>query len=283
MIVRLLWGLSLISLLLDLCFTYSVLALIRDMNHATSSPFFVGANWSGRTNILQSSSGVERVKRVLSRRNIGSPCCLSSAVLAVFHKRFSFVPLPLPFIPTTSIPILSNPSLSYGINLGILSFLSQSIHPVAGVVFGTLSGMLWSSNLTSFLIEAYWSNGSIILFIVLSLVSLKAAECPFVPCIDHVSWDRYGREIQSEQEDQGTLALSSNDDPSSDSDEDSIFLESQERQQDGSMPFFHGENDDEEDESVEGESYPLLPLNHTDGLYNATTMRSRRTLREGTI
>ena len=99
------------------------------------------------------------------------------------------MPLPIiPFIPTASIPILSIPSLSYAINLGTLFYLSQPIHPVASVIFGTLSGMLWNSNITTFLAEPYWSNGVILMYIAFSVFSLKASDSPLVPFFDFVSW-----------------------------------------------------------------------------------------------
>eukprot|EP00980_Cylindrotheca_fusiformis_P006151 scaffold1319_cov126-Cylindrotheca_fusiformis.AAC.40 len=70
---RLLWGLAIVALILDLSFTYFVLSILRDMNFGTSSPFLVGANWASRRSDISAptSHGIERVKKMLTRRTIG--------------------------------------------------------------------------------------------------------------------------------------------------------------------------------------------------------------------
>lgn len=67
---RLLWGLTVVALVLDLLFTHYVLSFVRDMNYGTSSPFVTGANWASRRSQF-GSRGTERVKRILTRRTIG--------------------------------------------------------------------------------------------------------------------------------------------------------------------------------------------------------------------
>jgi hypothetical protein len=287
-----LWGLAVVALVLDVSFTHYVFSVVRDMNYGTSSPFLMGANWANRRNEFgRTSRGVERVKRILTHRTIGSLTLVTSGVLAIFQNRFPFVPLPiLPFL-STRIPLLSSPAFSYALCLGILSLLSHPVHPLASIFCGTLSGMLWASNVTSFLMEPYWSNGIIIVYAVLCALSLKASGSVFVPCVDHVPWDSHGHMTQMQQEEssvQSSFVLDSS--SHSDSSTDSTFEESSERPQ-ATLPLFTNQEDeihhslpsvgglgDDEDES---EYYPLVaqnaattvdPSNNT----NAATMRSRR-------
>jgi hypothetical protein len=70
---RLLWGLAVVALVLDVSFTYYVLSIVRDMNYGTSSPFLMGANWASRRNseFGRTPRGIEGVKRTLTHRTIG--------------------------------------------------------------------------------------------------------------------------------------------------------------------------------------------------------------------
>jgi hypothetical protein len=183
---RALWGLTLVAMALDLGFTGYVLRMIRDMNHATSAP--TGA--SSRPEV------VRQVESVLCHRTMGGLTTTTCAALALFRHQFPFIPIQvLPLVLPTWIPLLSIPSISYAFAISILLALNQSVHPIASVIFGTLSGVLWSPlNLTNFLVEDYWSNGTILAYLFASLFSLKAAGASsWVPCIDHVSWDDQGQ------------------------------------------------------------------------------------------
>ena len=153
-------------------------------------------------------------------------------------------------------------------------------------MFGTLSGMLWSSNITIFLAEPYWSNGVILMYIAFSVLSLKASDSPLVPFVDFVSWDRNGRSIETQQQEGGqvTLSNSSNNTHSSDSDDESSdFLQNQERSREETLPMFY-------DESSNPEIHYRLPLvgglvDEDNGildplLSNENTMRSRRNPRD---
>lgn len=189
---RLLWGLGLVAFLLDLCFTFSMLNMVRDMNHATSSPFLMGASLSSRV-ATSPTVVIQQVEKLLTHRTMGSLTIVTSALLVVFRHTFPFVPLQiLPFLEHTRFALLFVPPFTYGVCVTILLWLSHPVHPISAVVCGTLSGMLWTTNLTSFLMNPYWSNGSIAFYLILSIVSLKASGSAWIPCVDYVSWNARG-------------------------------------------------------------------------------------------
>jgi hypothetical protein len=208
---RLLWGLTLVAFLLDLWFTFTVLSMVRDMNHATSSPFLMGASLtsSGRSRSRSASSRPAvaqqlQLERLLSRRSIGSLTIVTSALLVIFRDRFPYVPLQVvPFLEarTHLLPVVFDldlnfdvpPPFTYGLCVALLLVLSYPVHPIASVACGTLSGMLWTSEVTSFLVQPYWSNGSIACYLMVCLLSLKASGSSWIPCVEYVSWDARGR------------------------------------------------------------------------------------------
>ena len=139
--------------------------------------------------------------------------------------------------------------------------------------------MLWSSNITTFLAEPYWSNGVILMYIAFSVLSLKASDSPLVPCVDFVSWDRNGRSIEIQQQEVGT-----NNNHSSDSDDESSdFLQNQEHlREEETLPLFYDEGSNPEIHhrlplvgGLDEDDEILNPL-----LNNENTMRSRRNPRD---
>lgn len=184
---RALWGLTLTGFVLDVGFTGCVLRMVRDLNYGTSN----STQSATRPEVIQ------QVESFLCRRTLGGLTTTTSAALALFRFHFHFVPIQLfPLLPTW-LPILSIPSISYALAITILLALNHSTHPIASIIFGTLSGLLWSQDMTSFLAEPYWSNGTVFAYIFLCGLSLRATASSFVPCIDFVSWDDQGRRIQT--------------------------------------------------------------------------------------
>ena len=209
---RLLWGLALVAFSLDLLFTFYVLSMIRNMNHATSSPFLLGASLTSTSTSSTSTSrpAIQQFERILTHRTIGSLTIVTSALLVVFRDTFPYVPLQVfPFLELHDtnlvLPLVVFhdvlPPLTYFLCLCILVALSYPVHPIASVAYGTISGMLWASDLTSFFIQPYWSNGSIAFYLILCILSLKASGNPFIPCVEHVSWDSRGRMIANQDDD----------------------------------------------------------------------------------
>lgn len=192
---RVLWAVTWTGLVMDLGFTFTVLNMLRDTNYfssAASAPFAMGLT----TSTNDTTPPVARqVERVLVQRSIGSLATTTCAVLFVFRDHFD-VPIPaIPFLPTIW-PLLSNPTISYTLAVGLLLVLSHPIHPVAGVTCGTLAGLFWVSGWTNFLADPYWSNGSIVAYVALCLLAFKANNIVYLPCIDYVSWDSRGEIIE---------------------------------------------------------------------------------------
>lgn len=158
----------------------------------------------------------------------------------MFHHRFPTAPISvLPFVNANYIFFVT-PAVAYAFCLGVLSFLSHSAHPYSAVISGACAGFTWSSNLSSFIMEHYWANGSFFIYILLCMLSLKAAESSFIPCIDSMPWDSDGR-LPDSRDDFGFSSLSrhdsqsnSNFDPPVEHDED---LE-------GNLQFYSTTNDE---------------------------------------
>eukprot|EP00980_Cylindrotheca_fusiformis_P006152 scaffold1319_cov126-Cylindrotheca_fusiformis.AAC.41 len=231
------------------------------------------------------------IERVLCANLLFSLTLVTSAVLAVFQNSFPFIPLPvIPFV-SSQIPILSIPSFSYALCLGILSLLSHSVHPFMGIFCGTISGMLWASNITSFLIEPYWSNGALVFYALLCALSLKSSGSSFVPCIDLAPWDSSGRMIHAQEQEEESASPTAGD--LSNHSDSSTHSTSEEGAQDG-LPLFSNLEDDhhrspigrmsslENDlESDTNEYYPLTTRNGSStadasNTNSTATMRSRR-------
>jgi len=178
------------------------------MNYGTSSPLLVMP--SG----VQASAGVPRVERLLLHRSMGSLTIVSAGVLTVFVNRFPNVPVSiLPFLNAHHLFFVS-PPIAYAFCLGVLSFLSHSAHPFSGVLCGACSGLAWYGNLSTFMVESYWANGSFLIYILLCALSLKAAESSFVPCIDHKPWDTNGRLSETQEPNYHQISYSSRQDSS---------------------------------------------------------------------
>jgi hypothetical protein len=74
--------------------------------------------------------------------------------------------------------------------------------------------MLWSTGLLTFLAEEHWGSALLVWLLLLSLLSLKADPqwAAWVPCFDHIAWDRNGRLVpvdgQQQQQQRWTSSLS---------------------------------------------------------------------------
>lgn len=146
----------------------------------------------------------------------------------------------LPFVNAHYIFFVT-PAVSYAFCLGVLSFLSHSAHPYSAVISGACAGLTWSSNLSSFMMEHYWANGSFLIYILLCMLSLKAAESSFIPCIDSKPWDSDGR-LPDSQDDKFFFSSSSRHDSQSNSDFDSPGEHDEDLE--GNLRFYSTTNDE---------------------------------------
>lgn len=163
-----------ISFLLELRFTHNLLQTSRAV---------VGLD-SGTPSVSES-------RRYAKHRTMGTPTMLTAALLLTYYCCFPFVPIPvLPFLPVSR---RMDVGLSYFICYTLLTALSWKSHPLTCVLFGMLSGFLWTLGITSFLGEVYWSACIIAGIVVASLLSLRVSHGGWLPWIDYVAWDDRGR------------------------------------------------------------------------------------------
>jgi hypothetical protein len=92
----------------------------------------------------------------------------------------------------------------------ILTMLASPFH-LLGSFFGSVSGIFYISDITTFLVQPYWNNFLLVTIIAGCCFSLKAhvmTSCDttnddYLPCIDHVSsswWNSTTRQQQQEQQ-----------------------------------------------------------------------------------
>jgi len=161
-------GLAVVALLLELKLTHLILQITRN-----SEP-------------IQNS----RMRRLFSNRSMGSLTGLSAAIMVRYR-------LLIPYVPLQVFPILStswmDATVSYCFAFLLLTLLSWKTHPATSVWFGTVSGVLWTIGITSWLGEAYWGCLLIIWILVASLLSLHGSSHTWTPFVDYVAWDYRGR------------------------------------------------------------------------------------------
>lgn len=230
---RFLWTMTWTGLALDLGFTYLALTTLREMNYGRSAPF---ATRFWATSSTANPAVARQVEFALVRRSVGGATITTCAAIFVFRELFD-VPIPVvPFL-STQLPVLDNPSISLFFIIVALLVLSHPTHPVAGVSCGTCAAVLWTSGCTTFLVEPYWSNGSIVVYVILCVMACKANNSAYLPCIDSVPWNC-----------RGELICDSN----SSNHYDQVLSRSIPTQRDdyGLMPSFPGEDDMSSQNSV---------------------------------
>jgi hypothetical protein len=226
--VRLLFGLTVVGLCLDLILTYYILSLLRRANHAISSPITSTTSYMGGTidnddhdeqvqriiyigdddggNIhasLSSSSSLHLPQeRLVTRRPISSVTLLTSSLLWIVASVFPTIPLDiLPGLSRTSMGStllwILGPTMSHVLCLVLLGTLSWSAHPLTSILCGSAAGWLYLHGVLSFVLEdPYWNLGLVLVVVILCLISLKAHESPHVPCIDSVALNHHGRVVR---------------------------------------------------------------------------------------
>jgi hypothetical protein len=182
---RVLLGLALIGVLLELRVTHNLLRNISSIYIA-----YQAADPTTARSILQT-------QQTLLNQGMGTLTVLTSGVLVLFHSTFPHIPIQLFPCMNSTVRWWWNPFMSFWCGLCVLTTLSWKFHPVRSVLYGTLSGCLWSSGLLSFLGESYWGNSMIIFVTLLCLLSMKADTSDsrwvdWLPCIGYVGWDHRG-------------------------------------------------------------------------------------------
>ena len=138
-------------------------------------------------------AGERNSAEILCLHKTQSLTIVSTGVLTVFQNHVHKTPISMvPFV-NANLLFIVNPSIAYAFCLGVLFFLSRSAHPFSAVICGACAGLTWSANLSSFMMEVYWANGSFLFYILLCMVSLKASKSSLVPCIDYKPWDSNGQ------------------------------------------------------------------------------------------
>lgn len=140
------------------------------------------------------ADAIQRIRKKLLHRTMGTLTVASTAVLLIFRSEFLHVSVQiLPFFPNPF--FLNNPSWTCTLCIMVLLWLSRGSHSGFGVLSGSIVGIIWSTGWFNFLAEGHWGSGLLVWLILLSLLSLKADPqwAAWVPCIDHIAWDRDGR------------------------------------------------------------------------------------------
>lgn len=157
------------------------------------------------------ADAMQRIRKKLLHRTMGTLTVVSTAVLLIFRSEFIYVPLQIiPFFPNPF--FLNDPSWTCTICIMVLLWLSNGSHSGFGVLSGSVVGMIWSTGWLTFIAEGHWGSGLLVWLILLSLLSLKADPqwAVWIPCIDHISWDRDGRlvPVDGQQQQGWTSSLS---------------------------------------------------------------------------
>lgn len=204
---RVLLGLTIVALLLELRLSHNVLGMNR---------------------VDSASRNVVSTRRAILNRSIVTPTMLTSALLVLYRGEFPFVAIKiLPFVPTFR---GVDPALSFFSCIVLLVTLSWKSHPVTSVVCGTLSGLLWTAGFTSFLANVYWSSCLLFVLTIMCALSMRSSSphrlAAYVTCVDYVAWDQRGVIRQEEeQQQQGELNAEQQqqqDGDGSDNDEDQV-------------------------------------------------------------
>lgn len=181
---RVLVGMSLVSVLLEVASLRRLLSLTRES-----------------TGTAAASTGTSSLHRRLLDRGVCTFTSTASAVIVVFGAHF-------PNVPFDALPFFRGGGQR--MCLALLLLVSARLQPITGVLYGMLSGMLWSAGLTSWLGTSYWGNCMLVTIGLGCLLSLRA-ECgarvdgsasrslqqqssldsraKLLPFIDYVSWD----------------------------------------------------------------------------------------------
>ena len=209
---RVLVGLSLVAMGLELACTRYLLI--------HTSPIAISLNGSGTVDQGGEEGGSTAARtattmtatdthKILLDRGLCTLTLLASALIVEFGGMYPRVPLDiLPFLPTSAYfafesPYLGGPALTRGLCILTLLILSWRLHPATSVLFGTTSGLLWSTGMTSWLASEYWGNCMLLTVGAAIALSAKAEETGrlgagagtrggWIPFVDYVSWD-YGR------------------------------------------------------------------------------------------
>jgi hypothetical protein len=156
------------------------------------------------------ADAIQRIRKQLLHRTMGTLTVVSTAILLIFRSELRHVPLQiLPCFP--NLFFLNDPSWTCTICIMVLLWLSRGSHSGFGVLSGSVVGMIWSTGLLTFMAEEHWGNGLLVWLMLLSLLSLKADPqwAAWVPCIDHIAWDRNGRlvPVDGQQQQQGWIGI----------------------------------------------------------------------------
>jgi hypothetical protein len=156
------------------------------------------------------AEAIQRIRKQLLHRTMGTLTVVSAAILLIFRSEFRHVPLQIiPFLPNPF--FLNDPSWTCTVCIMLLLWLSRGSHSGFGVLSGSVVGIIWSTGLLTFTAEAHWGSGLLVCLMLLSLLSLKADPqwASWVPCIDHVAWDRNGRliPVDGQQQQQGWIGV----------------------------------------------------------------------------
>ena len=162
---------------------------------------------SEETESISTTSSSQHHNRILDTLENRSICTLTpmiTALLVVYMGHFPYSPISvLPFIDTSFIFGKSSQATFFACSF-ILTILSYRVYPLTGVFYGSISGLLWTSDFIKFLADVYWGGWWIVIFLFSCAASLKASQVhderifhgnkitrDLLFWLDYVGWDNY--------------------------------------------------------------------------------------------
>lgn len=137
---------------------------------------------------------------------------LAAALLIIYVDHFPYTPISALPLLDTSVIGFGTSSLGFFLNFGFLALLSFRNCGISGLLYGSISGLLWINGYTTFLATRYWNNwllGCLTLSCLLSIKheqnqrddgrrrgqssSRRDGDIDWLPFIDSVAWDQCGR------------------------------------------------------------------------------------------
>jgi len=137
-------------------------------------------------------------------RGICSLTSLCTSLLVVYTNYYPYTSISvLPLLNTSKFGVTSS-TVGFIIAYAILSLLSYRTYPLVGMVYGSVSGLLWVNGLTTFLAAKYWAHCYIAFIAFICALSYKveylstrrvrrtAPGIDWLPWIEKVGWDENG-------------------------------------------------------------------------------------------
>ncbi len=166
---RVLFALLLCSYLMDVIITHLSLSYFKRLQRESTESESLSSTTTSSYYTRQSNQFVESLRK----RGICTLTPLATALLVIYSGFFPHTPISvLPFVGTSTIFGSSSQTTLIACYV-ILTTLSYRIYPLAGVFYGSITGLFWTSDVITFLADRYWGGWCIFVLILACATSLK--------------------------------------------------------------------------------------------------------------